>query len=68
MMGRCAICKAEAGHQPGCVYESIAEFCRRLTAWIRHGEAVPSDVTTYDRWIVHAELRQMIDDVGAARG
>lgn len=33
----------------------------KLEAWIRHGEAVPADVTTYDREIVHAELRQLIN-------
>lgn len=33
---------------------------RRMEAWIRHGEAVPSAVTTYDRWIVHDELRHMV--------
>jgi hypothetical protein len=44
----------------------LAEVERRIEAWIRHGEAVPSDVTTYDRGIVHAELRMLIQDARAA--
>lgn len=39
-----------------------AELRRAIEAWIRHGEAVPSDVTTYERWIVHTELRAILDD------
>lgn len=31
-----------------------------LAAWIRHGEAVPADVTTYDRSIVHEGLRALL--------
>ncbi len=33
-----------------------------LAAWIRHGEAVPDDATTYERWIVNAELRALLDE------
>lgn len=37
-------------------------LARRLEAWIRHGEAVPASVTTYDREIVNYELRELIRD------
>lgn len=39
---------------------ALAEVEQRIEAWIRHGEAVPADVTTYDRWIVHEELRAIV--------
>jgi len=39
-----------------------SELIRKLEAWIRHGEAVPADVTTYDRAIVNAELRALIEE------
>ncbi|WP_370290260.1 hypothetical protein [Nocardioides sp.] len=35
---------------------------RSIRAWVRHGEAVPSNVTTYDRWMVHAELLGLLPD------
>ena len=40
--------------------EALVDVERRVEAWIRHGEAVPSDVTDYDREIVHAELRMIL--------
>lgn len=46
--------------------EAFDDLCRRIEAWIRHGEAVPADVTTYDRWIVHEELRAIIAEAEAA--
>lgn len=36
------------------------EFERRIEAFIRHGESVPADVTTYDRATVHSDLRSLI--------
>lgn len=36
------------------------ELARKIEAWVRHGEAVPADVTTYERWIVNTELRDII--------
>lgn len=42
--------------------EVLAEVERRIEAWIRHGEAVPADVTTYERRNVHDELRMLIRD------
>ncbi|KAB2809244.1 hypothetical protein F9L07_19580 [Pimelobacter simplex] len=44
------------------VTAALDEIERRIEAWIRHGEAVPADVTTYDREIVHRELRALICD------
>ena len=44
------------------VIAALAEVERRIEAWIRHGEQVPADVTTYERWIVHGELRALIRD------
>lgn len=35
---------------------------RSIRAWVRHGEAVPPNVTTYDRWLVHAELLALLPD------
>lgn len=35
---------------------------QRIESWIRHGEAVPPDVTTYDRETVHIELRAMLEE------
>jgi len=40
--------------------QELAELRRKIEAWIRHGEAVPEDCTTYERWIVHYELRALI--------
>jgi len=48
--------------------EALAGAERRLEAWIRHGEAVPDDVTTYERWIVHDELRALVGKVHAEQG
>lgn len=36
---------------------------RRIDAFIRHGEAVPADVTTYDREAVHNDLRVLAADI-----
>jgi hypothetical protein len=36
-----------------------------IEAWIRHGEAVPDHVTTYQRWIVHEELKALLAADGA---
>lgn len=36
---------------------------QKVEAWIRHGEAVPADVTDYDRSIVHIELRALVEEV-----
>lgn len=41
-------------------------LAQRLESWIRHGEAVPAHVTTYDRSIVNAELRALVEE--ARRG
>lgn len=34
----------------------MSELGDKIRAWVRHGEAVPSDVTTYDRATVHMEV------------
>ncbi|KAB2808336.1 hypothetical protein F9L07_22740 [Pimelobacter simplex] len=44
------------------VTAALDEIEKRIEAWVRHGEAVPADVTTYDREIVHRELRALICD------
>lgn len=48
---------ARANAREAEVRQQVADLRGRIEAWIRHGESVPSDVTTYDRWIVHSELR-----------
>ena len=40
----------------------VERLCRKLEAWIRHGEAVPADAKDYSRDIVHTELRWLIDE------
>jgi hypothetical protein len=53
---------SETLNQPGDLVEAL---CRRIEAWIRHGEAVPADVASYSREIVHHELREMIAEARA---
>jgi len=50
---------AQAGRAMNEADDEQAVVRRKVEAWIRHGEAVPPGVTTYDREIVHAELRNI---------
>ena len=45
--------------------EVVDDVARRIEAFIRHGEAVPDDVTQYDRDAVHNDLRILIADLRA---
>lgn len=42
--------------------QRLDRLLQHLKAWIRHGEAVPSDVTTYERSTVHDDLRAFIKE------
>lgn len=52
----------ESEHAPEKGHIDGDKLARKIEAWIRHGEAVPSDVTTYERWIVNTELRGLIEE------
>lgn len=38
-----------------------AETRRLIEAWVRHGRAVPAEVTTYDRELVNMELLAIVE-------